>query len=222
MRFASIISEMLAFIVSLMVLKKNKGAFIQWMGLYLLFTIFIELAGYYCDYYLHRANSWFYLWHSAATRVIYTVVFFNLFNKLKLLKVFVLSVSSVLIISYVTIFFWVSNYTAYLYRLQIAQGVYLSLLSVSYLYREFINDSLEEYLVLKPGFWIAAGLLLFYSGFCIVMALHPSTYKTGYFIYGMPLHHFFLAVLSIILYVCISMAMVVWTEPNKVSPVANN
>ena len=212
-RYSSIICEIIAFIISLIVFKKNRGSFIQWMSLYLFYTLFTELSAAYLYYHLHKPTTALHLWYHVVLIVFYTYVFKNLLVLNRLLEISTWSISSILVLSFMYIFYFLPNYVEYKFKLQIAEGFYLSILSVIYLYQEFMDDNPEEFLLRKAGFWIAAGILLFYSGESIVLALHPTASKNHIFILGLPVHIFFANILSVFLYTCLSIAMIVWKRP---------
>jgi hypothetical protein len=75
-----------------------------------------------------------------------------------------------------------------------------------------MEDDLEVLLIRQPGFWIAAGILIFYSGICTVYALHPLIVQYNLQIFGMKLHHFVPMVLSVVLYSSLSIAMFLWKK----------
>jgi len=84
-----------------------------------------------------------------------------------------------------------------------------------YLYRQFMKDDVEDILIKQSGFWMAAGVLLFYSGMCTVYALHPIIDKDNLMIWGTRLHNFFGRVLSVFLYSCLSIALLVWDKKKQ-------
>jgi hypothetical protein len=216
-QYVGVVFEVLAFVISLFVFKKNKGSFIQWMSLYLFYTAGNELLAHYMYGVLLKSTTHLFIWYHVITTIFYTYIFGCLFNQIKYHKYVrhvIWVISSVIIFSFLFMLFFVSNYVEYKYRLQIVLYFYLCILSVFYLYKEFTNDSLDELLVRKSGFWIAAGLLLFYSTLSIVTTLHPTTAKNNIFIFGLPIHLFFASILSVILYSCLSVAMIVWKKPS--------
>lgn len=218
-QYVAITFEISSFVISLFVLNKNKGSFIQWMSLYLLYTVVNEACGYYLHDVLHKSTTPLFIWYHVITAVFYTFIFQNLFKQLKHFKyvsIIMWIVSSCIISSFIFIFLFVSNYVEYKYRLQIVLYFYLCILAAFYLYKEFTNDSLDELLIKKSGFWIAAGLLLFYSAISVVHAMHPTASKNNIYIMGLPIHLFFANILSIILYTCLSIAMIVWAPSQKI------
>lgn len=189
------------------------------MSLYLFYTTGNEVYGHYLHGMLHKSTTPLFIWYHVFTTVFYTFIFQNLFKQLKHSKyvnIIMWIVSSSIIFSFIFIFFFVSNYVEYKYRLQIVLYFYLCILAAFYLYKEFTNDSLDELLIKKSGFWIAAGLLLFYSAISVVYALHPTASKNNIYILGLPIHLFFANILSVILYTCLSVAMIVWSPSQKI------
>lgn len=202
--------EVLAFVVSIIYYKRTKGSFLQWMSLYLFYTVFSENLGSYVHYALNKPTTPIFLWYNAITILFYTFIFSKLLIGKAILKKGLWIFSSILSTSLICLFLFVNNYVEYKFQLQIVFGFYISIVACYYLYTEFMNDDLEEFLINKSGFWIATGVLLFYSGYSIVLTLHPVTSKNKIFILGISIHNFFAQVLSVFLYTCLAIALIVW------------
>ena len=208
--YLSIIFESLAFIVSIFCIKKNKGSTIEWMSLFLFYSILTECLGVYFNYYLHKPTTPIYLVYQIVSCCFYSYLFYKLLNNYRYIRFFILAFAIINSLIFGYIFFFISNFIEFNYKMKIIDGIYFVCISCIYLYAQFMDDDLEELLVKKSGFWIAAGLLLFYSAYSIVITLHPITSKNKIFVFGLPLHNFFAQVLSVILYICFSAAMIVW------------
>jgi hypothetical protein len=109
------------------------------------------------------------------------------------------------------------EYSEYNYKITMVFGIYISVLSCYYLYQQFKEDDLDILLIKQPGFWLAAGLLIFYSGMSTIYALHPFTSKYNLEIFGLKLHQFFAQLLSVFLYSCLSAAMLLWKNKTRIS-----
>jgi len=208
--YLSIIFESLAFIVSIFCIKKNKGSTIEWMSLFLFYSLLTECLGVYFNYYLHKPTTPIYLVYQIVSCCFYSYLFYKLLNNYRYIRFFILAFAIINSLIFGYIFFFISNFIEFNYKMKIIDGIYFVCISCIYLYAQFMDDDLEELLVKKSGFWIAAGLLLFYSAYSIVITLHPITSKNKIFVFGLPLHNFFAQVLSVILYICFSAAMIVW------------
>jgi len=217
LKYLSIIFESLAFLVSIFCIKKNKGSYIEWMSLFLFYIILTECLGLYFTYYLHKPTTPIYLVYQIVSSSFYSYLFYKLLTNNKYIQRFIFGFALInsLILCYIFIF--ISNFIEFNYKMKIIDGIYFVSISCIYLYTQFMDDELEELLINKPGFWIAAGLLLFYSAYSIVITLHPITSKNKIFVFGLPLHNFFAQVLSVILYTCFSAAMIVWKPKTTTS-----
>lgn len=211
------IFEALALLVSLYTYKKNKGSFLQWMPLFLFFILFGEMGGRYFDEVLNKPNTHIYLWIYVFITIYYSYCFYCLFEKRKILQYIIIGCASVFVFLLLFIFFFMIEYSEYKYRITMAFGIYISIIACLYLYHQFQEDDFEVLLIKQPGFWIAAGLLIFYSGMSTVYALHPFTAQKNLFIFGIKLHQFFARGLSVFLYSCLSAAMLLWKNKTKTS-----
>jgi len=67
----------------------------------------------------------------------------------------------------------------------------------------------------KSGLWIASGILIFYTGICIVFSLFNYIRANNLTINDVALYNFVPRVLSIILYGCFIVAFILWRKPQK-------
>ena len=209
--------ELLALLVSLYTYRKNKGSFLQWMPLFMFFIVYAEMgAAYFADV-LDKPNTHIYLWVNVFITFYYNYCFYSLFEKRKVLQYITMGSAALFVFLLLTIFFFMTEYSEYKNKLSMAFGIYISVIACIYLYQQFKEDDLEILLIKQPGFWIAAGLLIFYSGMSTVYALHPFTAQKNLFIFGIKLHQFFARVLSVFLYSCLSVAMILWKNKTKIS-----
>jgi hypothetical protein len=215
LKYLSICFELLAFLIALINLKKNKGSFIQWMAPYLFFVLLTEVLAVYTYYELKIVNAFIYYPYLIINIIFYSYLFNQLLNNKRNAKIVSTIAVTVITIAYLIVFFFIANRIELLYKLKITTGIYLTVFACYYLYTEFANDNLEEFLIKKSGFWIATGVLLFHSGYSIVITLHPFTSKNKIFIFGLPIHNFFAQVLSVFLYTCLAIAMIVWKPKTK-------
>ena len=187
----------------------------MWMSLFLLYIIFTESLGSYMFYVLKKPNTVVYAVYQAVSVCFYSYLFYALLPDKKIARK-IIAVSAFLIaVSILIVTFFVADRVELLYRLKIILCIDLSIVSCYYLYCEFMEEKPEESLIKNTGFWIATGLLLFNSAYSIVITMHPYTSKNKVFLFGLPIHNFFANILSVFLYSCLSIAMIVWKPKTK-------
>lgn len=85
-------------------------------------------------------------------------------------------------------------------------GFVFALISLLYLYERFDRDETE--LHTDPGFWVALGVAVFYSGSSFVMSLHDFIVKENLNLSGARLDRVVQQVLGLFLYGCISVSII--------------
>jgi hypothetical protein len=210
------IVEFIALLVSIFCYKKTKHSYLQWMMPYLAFVLTAELIASYILYIQKGANTYIYIWINTFSIIFYNYCFYNLFEKERIVQKIIIITASVLVSVSLFLFFFVHNYVEYKNYVLIVSGIFLSCFSCLFLYRQFMKDDLEVLLIKQSGFWIAAGVLLFYSGICTIYALHPLIEKNNLLVFGMKLHNFFARALSVFLYFCLSAAILVWEKKRSI------
>lgn len=210
------IAEFIALLVSIYCYKRIKHSFLKWIILYLAIVLTGELIANYIFYIKKGATTFIYIWINIFSILFYNNVFYSLFEKERIVRKIIIVTASILVLISLFLFFFVYNYVEYKNYVLITSGILLSCFACLYLYRQFMKDDVEELLIKQSGFWMAAGVLIFYSGLCMVYALHPIIDKNNLMIFGIKLHNFFGRVLSVFLYSCLSVAVLVWEKKRQV------
>jgi hypothetical protein len=147
--------------------------------------------------------------------IFYGYIFNNFYtgntSKMALFFLIFISVSSYLIGFFVDI----KNYS-YLINALVISGFFLSVVSMVYIYTKVINDD-ETLLIKEPGFWIAFGVSLFFSGTSIVFCLHDFIVKNNLNLFGVRLYNIIPRILCVVLYSSISIAIILCKKKNKIS-----
>jgi hypothetical protein len=89
----------------------------------------------------------------------------------------------------------------------IISGFFLALVSLLYLY-ERVNSDDDQDLVKQPGIWVALGVSIFFSGSSIVFSLHDLISKGNLKLFGFKLYWIVPQILSVFLYACISVSII--------------
>lgn len=210
------IAEFIALMVSIFCYKRIKHSYLQWIIPYLALVLTGELIASYIFSILKGVNTFIYIWINTFSILFYNNVFYNLFEKERIVRKIIIVTASILVLISLFLFFFVHNYMEYKNYVFIVSGILLSCFACLYLYRQFMKDDVEDLLIKQSGFWMAAGVLMFYSGICMVYALHPIIDKNNLMVFGIKLHNFFGRVLSVFLYSCLSVAVLVWEKKRQI------
>lgn len=146
--------------------------------------------------------------------IFYGFIFYSL-NSRKIIKPFIVLyiISSVIAFLYGFCFYRVGY--AYFMSVLIGSGFFLALIALGYIYTKFVDDE-ESLLISEPGFWIAFGVSIFFSGTCIVFSLHDYIAENNLTVLGVKLYNFVARVLSVVLYSSISIAIILCKKKIKV------
>ncbi|WP_315821377.1 hypothetical protein [Paraflavitalea speifideaquila] len=91
----------------------------------------------------------------------------------------------------------------------------ISLLCLLFFYTQIKNPACHQSLLRVPGFWMAAGLLIFYTGISLLASVYDLLEKSSINIGGSSIQNFITQVLSLFLYTCITIAIIQCSYPPK-------
>ena len=204
------IFELLSFFVAIVYYRYLKGSFMKWFLPFLGFVfageMFVKFIGsaILVNYLIGILES-----------IFYGYIFYNLSHRL-ILKKAILFFVPVSVICYLFTYLFYGNLFTYFISNIIISGFFLAAIALAYLYEKFADDD-EILLVSEPGFWIAVGVSLFYSGISITFSLYDFIIKHDLSIVGVKLYNIVPRVLSIILYLSISISIILCKKKNRIS-----
>ena len=201
----AVIAEISACVISAFYYKKIKDSFLKWIPFYLLFVSVGESMAH---YYRGLGNTYIYLSITLLSIAFYNHCFYVLLHGKKSIQRFIIFLSSILIATCLYIFIISDGKHNYMYPLVIAMGIELSVVACIYLYHMFLSEDLEILLIKQASFWMAAGVLLFFSGMCFTFAISPLALKYDLKIFDTYLLLFIPRVLSVVLYSFLSIAVI--------------
>jgi hypothetical protein len=209
------ISELIGLLVAMIYYPYLKGSFMKWFLPFLAFIFFAELYIKYEHYVFQNEEISLQYLIGIVESIFYGYIFNNFYtgntSKMALFFLIFISVSSYLIGFFVDI----KNYS-YLINALVISGFFLSVVSMVYIYTKVINDD-ETLLIKEPGFWIAFGVSLFFSGTSIVFCLHDFIVKNNLNLFGVRLYNIIPRILCVVLYSSISIAIILCKKKNKIS-----
>lgn len=202
--------ELLGFIVAIYYYPCLKKSFMKWFLPFLGFVFIGELV----EKFLNITVIVNYL-IGILESVFYGYIFYQLTRK-RLFKKLILFFIPVSVAGYFICFIFYGKDFSYFIPNIIITGFFLATISLAYLYERFSDDDDESPLFTEPGFWIAVGVCLFYSGVSISLSLYDFILKNDLSIFGVKLYSVTTRILSVILYLCISISIILCKEKKRI------
>jgi hypothetical protein len=210
--FFNHVTEFIGVVIAAVYYQGIRHSFNKWFLPFLVFIFLGELVAWLI---FRRNNIPVYYIISIGESVFYGYLFYNLSQK-RLLKNFIRIFSWLFVIVYAYGLIAYTNVSAYYFPWLIISGFFLALVSLLYLYERFNSDD-DTDLVKQPGFWVALGVSVFFSGTSVVFSLHDLISKEKLNLFGFKLYWIVPQILSVFLYACISVSIVLQkkTSPAK-------
>jgi hypothetical protein len=211
-----IIAEFISLGIAIFNYPYLKKSNMKWVLPFLVFIFSSEVIIDYLYFYNpYRTNTDFYYIVGIGESIFYGQFFYKICQNDSLKKiVFGFGVVPVMLYS-CGIFFYTNDYEIYIFCL-ITSGVSLSLISLAYMYSFYFDDSRNS-IVSDDGFWVALGVSLFFSTTSVVFCLHDFIYRNDLNLFGVKLYKIVPRILCIILYSCISIAIILCKKKTKIS-----
>lgn len=201
--FFNPVTELISVLIAAVYYARIRYSVSKWFLPFLLFVAVGEIAA---GAFLETNNIHIYYIISIGESVFYGYLFYHL-SKNRLLKNFIRVFSCFFALAYLYgLIFHTSNASYYILLLA-TSGFFLALVSLLYLY-ERVNIDDDTDLVRQPGFWVALGVCIFFSGTSIVFSLHDFISKENLRLFGYKLYWIIPQILSFFLYTCISVSII--------------
>ncbi len=148
--------------------------------------------------------------------IFYGYIFAHLINK-KNAKVTIYLLVILSVIGYLFSYFFLNNssYNYFTKNLNLT-GVLLVSISIYYLYSSFLKDDNQNFLS-EPGFWISFGVSFFYIGYSVTLSCYEILRDNNISIFGVKLFNAVPRLLSVILYLSLSISFILCKKQMKVS-----
>ncbi len=210
------ITEFIALVISIYHYKYLRVTFMEWMLPFLLFIFLGELINkyFFLNNLQHQGIILSYI-IGLVESLFYSFIFYKLTDSNLLKKIILLSATLIVLTDIVGVVFFQQNLTYYINSL-IFSGLSLSFIALTYVYIKFTTDNYAIALN-EPGFWIAFGISLFFSGTSIVFCLHGFIVKYNLNLFGVRLYSIVPRILCVILYLSISIAIILCKKKTKIS-----
>ena len=208
-------AELISVLVAIVYYPYLKRTYMKWVLPFLLIVFFGELYTKYKGYILGEDTVGPNYLIAIAESVFYGYVFYYLSRK-RIVKTGIFILVSISIAGYILSFLYSPKDHDLLYLNLVVSGLILSVVSLVYLYFRFLDDD-HVYIIKEPEFWISFGVSIFFSGVCIVFSLHDIIIKYDLKMIGLKLHHIVPRVLSVVLYLSISIAIILCKKKTRIS-----
>lgn len=209
------LAELVCLLIAIIYYPYLKGTFMRWVLPFLMLVFFGELYAKYQVDILKVSNLKIYYLISVAQSLFYGFVFYKM-NDTPIIKKVILSLVLISVLGYLISALFFLEIRNLLYINLIYSGLIFSLISLLYLYKRFASES-QSYLIEDPGFWIAFGVSLFFSGVSISFSLHDFIVEKKLELFGQKLHHLIPQILSVVLYLSLSIAIFLCKKKTRIS-----
>lgn len=210
------IIEFLSLLIAVVNFRYLKGSRLFWSIPFLFFITLAELGASYYKYVLMPgtvppiSNTHIYIWVSIVETVFYSFLVFY-FLKMQVFRLILVVLSSLMVCGFLFLFFFFSRYLDYYYYFLVAEGYVLTVISCFYFYEYFLSEEVDQtWIFIKPDFWIAIGILVFFAGISVVNALYYYLRNKALTIGGLALYNVIPQGLSVFLYGSMSISIILW------------
>lgn len=208
-------AELFSLVVAIIYYPYLKNSVMKWFLPFLAFVFIGEIYAKYVGYVLLRSNIDVYSFIAIVESIFYGYFFYTItINKIPKKIIFIFSIIniSVSIIS----FFLISYNPSYLFTNLMFLSICFSFISLTYIYSKFVSDEAAN-LLGEPGFWVAFGVALFFSGVSVVFSLHDFSVRHNLTLLGFKLYHIVPQSLCVLLYLSISTAIILCKKKARIS-----
>lgn len=209
------LAELFSLVVAIIYYPYLKNSVMKWFLPFLAFITISEMYGQYIGYTLHKSNAEIYGFITIMESFFYGYFFYSISEK-EISRKIILVISVINISVSIFFFFLISDNPSYLFTNLIFLSIFFSIISLTYIYSKFISEE-AAYLLGEPGFWVAFGVAIFFSGVSVVFSLHDFSMKHNLTFFGVKLYNIVPQILSVLLYLSISTAIILCKKKARIS-----
>ena len=209
------IVEFISFLIALFYYSSLKESFMKWFLPFLFFIFLGEIYATYKAIVMKQNVVGVNYLIAIIESVFYGYIFYNLNNRIIIKKIIILFIIASVLGYLLTYLFYQSSFPYFCINI-IISGFFIATMALGYLYFKFIDDE-ESSAIQEPGFWIAFGVSLFYSGISVSLSLYEFIKNNQLNIFGDNLLNIIPRYLSVILYLSISIAIILCKHQKKMS-----
>lgn len=209
------LAELFSLVVAIIYYPYLKNSVMKWFLPFLAFVFVGEMYAKYVGYVLLRSNTYVYSFITIVESIFYGYFFYAITVK-EISKKIIFILSFINISISIIFLFLISYNPSYLFINLIFLSICFSFISLTYIYSKFISDE-AAYLLGEPGFWVAFGVTLFFSGVSVVFSLHDFSMRHNLRLFGVKLYHIVPQTLCVLLYLSISIAIILCKKKTRIS-----
>lgn len=212
------LAELFSLVVAIIYYPYIKNSVMKWFLPFLAFITVSEMYAQNIGYVLGNSNTpniTIYGFIAIVESVFYGYFFYTItLKEISRKIIFIISLVNVSISIF--FFFLITDNPSYVYTNLIFLSIFFSLISLTYIYSKFASDE-AAYLLSEPGFWVAFGVALFFSGVSVVFSLHDFSMRHNLTLFGFKLYHIVPQTLCVLLYLSISTAIILCKKKTRIS-----
>lgn len=209
------LAELFSLVVAIIYYPYIKNSVMKWFLPFLAFVFVGEMYAKYIGYVVGKSNTEIYGFITIIEAIFYGYFFYTITEK-GISKKIIFIISLVNISISIIFFFLISDNPSHLFTNLIFLSILFCFISLTYIYSKFVNDE-AAYLLGEPGFWVAFGVTLFFSGVSVVFSLHDFSVQHNLTLFGFKLYHIVPQTLCVLLYLSISTAIILCKKKTRIS-----
>ncbi|MES2829500.1 MAG: hypothetical protein V4687_15170 [Bacteroidota bacterium] len=206
--------EFLSLMVATFCIIKVRNSFLVLFIPYLFIVLGVELYSKYMYVTYQTSTVWLYSALTLLSQLFYSFLFYKYAEVTRHKQAIVILTGTTAIgtiVYYILTSFAFNNYAV------VVGGIAQVVLACLHFYYYLQNDNYVKENHYSSGLFIAGGILIFYSGISICLSLYNYILLNKLAIFDTPLYNFIPRYLSVILYGCISIALLIWKKPRTIS-----
>ena len=201
------IVEIISFLIAIWRYPIIKSTKMKWFPLFLAFIIVFEFIAFYQSFYLGKPTYGINYFIAIVEIFYYGNLFYvSIKNTLKRKFIRIMIITGIVV-------FLISSFNhpkefRYFYFSFILSGFFISCMALMFILEQFEENKKND-LKSDPIFWVAFGVALFFSGVSIVFSNYDYIKQHNLTLFGERLYHFVPRLLSVFLYTCISISLII-------------
>lgn len=205
--------EFLSLLISIIYIGKLRNSFMVAFVPYLFIILVVELLAKYLYINYQYNTAWIYNLINLFSHAFYAFIFYCFALKKGHRNTIILLTLTYIILSLV--YYQFTSYLGFNNTIIAIGGIPEILFACLHFYHYLQNDNYAGERHFLSGLFIASGVLIFYSGITICFSLYNYIRINDLSLFGIPLYNLIPRYLSILLYLFISIALIIWKRPTR-------
>lgn len=207
--------EFLSLLVSVIYAGKLRKSFLVTLVPYLFLVLLIEVISKYLVLKFNYNTGGIYNMMNLFCHLFYSFLFYRFAVSRDFRQVIVVLIGSYTILALV--YYSMTSFSSFNHYIITIGSIIQVLFACLYFYQYLLDDNYINQRHYSSGLIIASGVLIFYSGIAICFSLYNYIRLNELKLFDVPLYKLIPRYLSVLLYLLISLAIVIWKKPVKIS-----